>query len=104
MCIFRGELSPYGNSRAQADHGHPTCVLVTREPDHIPSRSTLFSSRLRTSKCRGASRNFFLESFSVAVFVHGFPEVVNSAFVQAHRFGANNAWDGSKAFFHRHSK
>jgi hypothetical protein len=36
--------------------------------------------------------------------MHGFPEIVDLAFVQAHRFAANNAWDVGEAFFHRHPR
>jgi len=32
--------------------------------------------------------------------VHGFSEVVDLAFVQAHRFAADNAWNGSEAVSH----
>ena len=33
--------------------------------------------------------------------MNGLPEIVSFAFVQAHRFAANNAWDGGEAvFFH----
>jgi hypothetical protein len=40
-------------------------------------------------------------AFSVAVFVDGFSEIIKFAVVQAHRFAANNAWDGSEKVFHR---
>ena len=62
-CTFRQELSPCSNLRARADHGHPTCAPVTREPYHISSRSPMFPSYL-PFKCGLASLNFFFDVFS----------------------------------------